>query len=54
MASKVKRAATSAMRPAPLVMTTNWMIERMRKAMMPTAKFPPTTKLPKASMTWPP
>ena len=36
MASKVKRAATSAMRPAPLVMTTNLMTTRIRKMTMPT------------------
>ena len=31
MASRVNRAATSATRPAPLVITTNWMTIRMRK-----------------------
>ena len=31
MASRVKRAPTSATRPAPLVMTTNWMTTRIRK-----------------------
>ena len=31
IASRVNRAATSAMRPAPLVMTTNLMMTRMRK-----------------------
>jgi len=36
MASNVKRAATSAMRPAPLVMTTKLMITRMAKITMPT------------------
>ena len=36
MASKVKRAATSEMRVAPFVMTTNWMTMRMMKMMMPT------------------
>ena len=48
MASRVKRAATSAMRPAPLVMTTNWMTTRIRKTTMPTTRLPPTTKWPKA------
>ena len=37
MASSVKRAATSATRPAPLVMTTKLMITRMAKTTMPTA-----------------
>ena len=31
MASRVKRAPTSATRPAPLVITTNWMTIRIRK-----------------------
>ena len=31
MASRVKRAATSATRPAPFVITTNWMTTRMKK-----------------------
>ena len=31
MASRVKRAATSAMRPAPLVMTTKLITTRIRK-----------------------
>jgi hypothetical protein len=34
---EVKRAATSATRPAPLVMTTNWMTTRIAKITMPTA-----------------
>ena len=36
IASSVKRAATSATRPAPLVMTMNWMTKRMRKMTRPT------------------
>ena len=36
MASRVNRAATSAMRPAPLVMTTNLMTTRIRKTTAPT------------------
>ncbi len=36
MASRVKRAATSATRSAPLVMTTNWMTTRIRKTTRPT------------------
>ena len=35
MASRWKRAATSAMRPEPLVMTTKFTITRMVKTMMP-------------------
>ena len=53
MASRVKRAATSAMRPEPLVMTTKFTITRMAKTITPMTKLPPITKLPKASMTWP-
>ncbi len=53
MASRVKRAPTSAIRPAPLVMTMKLMIVRMMKTMIPTAKFPPTRKWPKASITLP-
>ena len=37
IASNVKRAATSATRPAPLVMTTKLMITRMANTMMPMA-----------------
>ncbi len=36
MASRVKRALTSAMRPAPLVITMKLITTRMRKTMMPT------------------
>ena len=53
MASRWKRAATSAMRPEPLVMTTKLTITRMMKTMMPMTKLPPITKLPNASMTCP-
>ena len=53
MASKVKRAATSAMRPEPLVITTKLISTMIRKMMMPTAKLPPTTKLPKDWITCP-
>ena len=53
MASRVKRAATSAMRPEPLVMTTKFTITRMAKTITPMTKLPPIMKLPKASMTWP-
>ena len=53
MASSVKRAATSAMRPEPLVMTMKLTMIRIAKTTMPMTKLPPITKLPKASMTWP-
>ena len=36
MASRVKRAATSATRPAPLVMTMKLMTTRMTKMTIPT------------------
>ena len=51
--SRWKRAATSAMRPEPLVMTTKFTITRMVKTMMPMTKLPLMTKLPNAWMTWP-
>ena len=53
MASRWKRAATSAMRPEPLVITTKFTITRMVNTMMPMTKLPLITKLPNASMTWP-
>ena len=53
MASRVKRAATSAMRPEPLVMTMKFTITRMAKTMMPMTKLPAMTNWPNASMTWP-
>src|SRR5579885_272416 len=53
MPSKWKRAATSAMRPEPLVMTTKLTITRIVKTMMPMTKFPLITNWPNASMTWP-
>ena len=53
MASKVNRAATSLMRVAPLVMTMNWTMTRIRKMTMPTKSEEPATKSPKAMMTWP-
>jgi len=49
----VKRADTSETRPAPLVTTTMLMITRIMNTNRPTAKFPPTRKAPKASITWP-
>jgi hypothetical protein len=53
IASRVNRAATSATRPAPFVMTTNWMITRMMNTTSPTTKLPPTTNWPKEWMTVP-
>ncbi len=53
IASRWKRAATSAIRPEPLVMTTKLTMTRIVKTMMPITKLPLITKLPKASMTWP-
>jgi len=53
MASRLKRAATSAMRPEPLVMTMKFTITRIVNTMMPMTKLPAITKLPKASMTCP-
>ena len=53
MASRVKRAATSAMRPEPLVMTTKFTMIRIAKTITPMTKLPPMTKWPNASMTWP-
>ena len=50
---QVKRAATSAMRPEPLVMTTKFTITRIAKTMMPMTKLPLITNLPNAWMTWP-
>ena len=53
IASRVKRAATSATRPAPFVITMNWITIKIVKMTRPTMTEPPTTKLPKLSMTLP-
>ena len=53
MPSRVNRAATSATRPAPEVITTNWMTMRMKKTTNPTRMEPPITKWPKLSITTP-
>ena len=45
IASSVNRAVTSAIRPAPLVMTTKLITSRIVNTTMPTAKLPPTRKL---------
>ena len=48
MPSRVKRAATSATRPAPLVMTTNWMTMRMKNTTRPTRTEPPIDEVAEA------
>ena len=58
MPSKAKRAATSLMRVAPLVMTTNWMITMMAKMIKPTTILPfpaapPVTNSPNVFTTPP-
>ncbi len=53
MASSTKRAATSLMRPEPLVITTNWMMIRIRNTTRPTARLSPPTYSPKAWITLP-
>ena len=58
MPSKAKRAATSLMRVAPLVITTNWMMTMIAKMMMPTTILPlpaapPVTNSPNV-LTTPP
>jgi hypothetical protein len=53
MASRVKRAPTSAIRSAPLVTTTKLMTTRIAKTIRPTAKLPPIRKWPNDSMTLP-
>ena len=53
IASRVKRAATSAIRPEPLVITTKLMMTRMAKTIIPITKLPEIRKLPNASITAP-
>ncbi|ELA01193.1 hypothetical protein D769_00772 [Cupriavidus sp. HMR-1] len=53
IASSMKRAPTSAIRPAPLVITMKLITTRMANTTIPTAKLPPTRKWPKASITLP-
>ena len=48
MASRVKRAATSAMRVEPLVMTTKFTKTRMAKTITPMTKLPAIISLPNA------
>ena len=51
IASRLNLAATSAMRPEPLVMTTKLTITRIANTIIPITKLPLITKLPNASMT---
>ena len=56
--SRVNRAATSLMRMAPLVMTTNWMRTMIEKMTRPTTMLsvpvaPPVTNRPKVNTTPP-
>ena len=58
MPSRVKRAATSLMRVAPLVMTTNWITTMIEKMIRPTTILsapvaPPVTNSPKVRTTPP-
>ena len=53
MASSEKRAATSAIRPEPFVMTTKFTITRMMKTTTPMTKLPCIRKPPKAWMMLP-
>jgi hypothetical protein len=51
MASRVKRAPTSAIRVAPLVMTMKFTTIRIRKTIRPMTKSPDITRLAKPAMT---
>ena len=53
MESRVNRAATSAIRPEPLVITTKFTITRMANTITPITTLPCMTKAPKAWMTSP-
>ncbi len=53
IASSVNRAATSLIRVAPLVITTNCTMTMIVKMMMPTITEDPATKVPKTSITLP-
>ena len=53
IASKLKRAATSAIRPEPLVITIKLTITKMENIIRPIRTLPPMRKLPKASITAP-
>ena len=51
--SSVKRALTSEIRVAPLVITMNWIVTKIRNTTQPTIRLPPTTKSPNASTIFP-
>ena len=53
MPSSAKRAPTSAMRPAPLVMTMKLTISSTPKITSPRNTEPPMMNMAKPSMTWP-
>ncbi len=53
MASRLKRAATSAMRPEPLVITMKLTTSRMANRITPITTSPPMRKPPNAATTWP-
>ncbi len=53
MPSSVNRAATSEMRVAPLVITTNWITTSDREDDEPDERESPATNVPKAWMTAP-
>ena len=51
--SRLNRAATSAMRPEPLVMTMKFTTSRMENRISPITTSPPIRKPPNAATTWP-
>ena len=53
IASRVKRAPTSATRSAPLAITRNCTSVMIRKTTRPTTRLPPATRFPKVSMMRP-
>ena len=53
IASRLKRAATSAMRPEPLVMTMKFTTSRIANRIRPITTSPPIRKPPNAATTWP-
>ena len=53
IASRLNLAATSLIRSAPLVITTNWMTTSIRKTTRPTTRLLPTTKCPNVAMIFP-
>src|SRR3954469_25309424 len=53
MASRVKRAPTSAIRVAPFVITTKFTVTRIAKMIRPMTKSPPMTNFEKPATTWP-